>query len=97
MQHDSEPSPSEWPWGAGLVLFPRRNPSRRRRRLCFVALVVAVAGMLVWPIYPRAATLKPLVLGLPFGIAWVVGCLAIVFVGLLWLYRADFHDDSRGD
>jgi|GEM_PF-1685721 len=78
------------PWGRGLLLFRPGIPATvRRRRLIFCALALVIGGALIWPVYPRFATLEPMVLGLPFGIAWVIGALLVMFVGLAWLYRGD--------
>jgi thiol:disulfide interchange protein len=79
----------------GLVFSSlRKNPARRRRTLAFVA-VIAIAGLaLIWPVYPSVARIRPYVLGLPFSLAWVVGWLAVVFVALVFLYRADELDSD---
>ena len=74
----------------GLVLFrPGTDPARRRRRQIFLAVYVVVAAMLVWPVFPRFSGIRPLILGLPFSLAWVVMALGVMFAALLWLFRAD--------
>ncbi len=75
----------------GLVLFrPDADPARRRRRQIFLAVYLVVAALLVWPIFPRFSGIHPLILGLPFSLAWVVLALGVMFAALLWLYR---HED----
>jgi thiol:disulfide interchange protein len=79
----------------GLVFSSLRDrPTRRRRILAFVAVVVVAGLALVWPVYPSVASIRPYVLGLPFSMAWVVGWLAVVFVALVLLYRADELDSD---
>lgn len=93
---DRSPTP-ERPLPRGLVLFPPGTPrGHRRRRLAFLALWVAVAACLVWPIYPLFAGIRPLVLGLPLSFAWVVLALLVMFLALLWLYRSDGRADGAG-
>ena len=77
----------------GLVLFrPGTDPARRRRRLSFLAVYVLVAAMLVWPVFPRFSGVQPLILGLPFSLAWVLLALGVIFAALLWLFRAEDGD-----
>ncbi len=81
------------PLARGLVLFrPGSDPARRRRRLVFLGVYVAVAALLVWPIYPLFSGIRPLILGLPLSLAWVVLALSVMFAALLWLYRAEDQD-----
>lgn len=90
---DSEPS---WPWGKGpLLLRPDLSRAARRRRLIFVVVAVALVGLLVWPLYPRFAILEPKLLGLPFGLVWVLGALAAMFVNFFVLYRGDLRDERQ--
>ena len=77
----------------GLVFFaPTASRAHRRRRLLFLVLAVAAACAVIWPIYPLAANARPFVLGLPLGLAWLVGWLLLIFAGLVGLYR---HDRRR--
>lgn len=78
----------------GLVFFsPQASPRRKRRRTLFVVIVLAAALALVWPVYPPFGGIRPLVLGLPFSLVWVVLWLFVVFAALVWLYRTE--DDGR--
>ena len=47
----------------------------------------------MWPIYPRFATIEPRVLGMPFSLAYVVGALLLSFFVLLGLF---LWEESRG-
>ncbi len=77
----------------GLVLFRLgSDPARRRRRLVFLAVYLAAALMLIWPIYPLFSDIRPLILGLPLSLAWVLLALGVMFAALLWLYRTDDQD-----
>ncbi len=77
----------------GLVLFrPGSDPARRRRRLVFLAVYVAAALLLIWPIYPLFSGSRPLILGLPLSLAWVISALGLMFAALVWLYRTDDQD-----
>ena len=77
----------------GLVFFrPGSDPGRRRRRLIFLAVYLLVSAMVVWPVFPRFAGIRPLILGLPFSLAWVVLALSVIFAALLWLFRTEDRD-----
>ncbi len=81
----------------GLVLFaPATSAAVRRRRWIFVALVMMAAAALTWPIYPVFAGVHPLILGLPLSLAWVILWLALVFGGLVWLYRGE-EESQEGE
>jgi hypothetical protein len=90
------PQPESRPGEAlprGLVLFrPGTSPARRRRRTIFLAVYVLVAAMLVWPVYPRFSGIRPLILGLPLSLAWVVLALGVTFAALFWLFRLEDRD-----
>lgn len=77
---ESDPSP-----GAGTAGPPSRGPGRR----IYVAVVtfyVLLFFALIWPLYPRAATIEPRILSMPHSLAYVVGGLVLSFVVLLGLY-----------
>ncbi len=55
---------------------------------------------LVWPVYPRAATIEPRILSMPHSLAYVVGALVLSFLVLAGLYllesrRADEPTDEE--
>ncbi len=86
-------TPKTDPLPRGLVLFPPgTDPAFRRRRTVFLAIYLVVAALLVWPVYTLAGRVFPLILGLPFALAWVVGVLAIMFGALLWLFHHEAPD-----
>ncbi len=88
---ETEQQPEAVP--SGLALFrPGTDPARRRRRLVFLGVYLATAAMLVWPVFPMFSGIRPLVLGLPFSLAWVVSALGVMFAALLWLYRSEDQD-----
>ncbi len=66
----------------------------KRQRVIFCAVTVLVASALIWPIHPRFATIEPMVLGLPFGLAWVIAVLMAMFVNTLVLFRSDLRQDD---
>jgi polyferredoxin len=79
----------------GLKLFPDRSSARhRRRRLIFLAIYGALFASLIWPVYPLFAGARPLVLGLPLSLAWIVLVLSLMFAALLWLF---FGEEPRGE
>ncbi len=75
-----------------LLFPPGTDPARRRRRTIFLAVYVAIALMVIWPLYPLFSSPFPLVLGLPFSLVWVVTALGLMFGALLWL----FHSEEGG-
>lgn len=80
----------------GLVLFPASTPRRLRwAKLAFAVLAAAAAAALVWPVYPRFAGIRPLILGLPLSFAWVVLWLGVVFAALVALYRIEEGGSGR--
>ena len=86
-QRQSEPLPH------GLTLFrPGTDPAKRRRRRIFLAVYVLVAVLLVWPVFPMFSGIHPLILGLPFSLAWVILALTVMFGTLIWLYLTEDHD-----
>ena len=61
-----------------------------RHRLLLGAVLFALA-LCIWPGYLLAARVEPYLFGLPFGLAWIVLCLAAVFAALVLTYRADMR------
>ena len=82
----------------GLRLFPPTMERRRRRlRLVYGVLVMAVAAGLVWPVYPWMAGIRPLILGLPLSLAWVVGAVLVVFGATAIFFRLDSRWQASGE
>lgn len=74
----------------GLKLFPQRSSERhRRRRLIFLAVFVVLTLALIWPVYPLFSGIRPLILGLPLSLAWIVIDLALMFAALVWLFLGE--------
>jgi hypothetical protein len=65
------------------------------RHKVFLAAVLSVLVATVWPGYLPAARVEPHIFGLPFGLAWLVLCIAAVFLALLLTFRADMR--TSGD
>lgn len=79
----------------GLKLFPdRSSAAHRRRRVIFLALFLAQVLALIWPVYPLFAGVRPLILGMPLSLAWIVFVLTAMFATLVWLYRTE---EPRGE
>lgn len=62
----------------------------RRHRLLLGTVLLALAAS-VWPGYLLGARISPYVLGLPFSIVWLVGCIVVVFAALFMTFRADMR------
>jgi hypothetical protein len=74
----------------GLVLFaPGTPPGYRRRRIAFLVILAAATASLLWPVQALFAGPRPFVLGLPLPLAWILLWLAVLFLAMLWLYRAE--------
>lgn len=66
---------------------------RRPARIVAGLLLAAVLLAYLWPLHALASRLHPLVLGMPFSIAWVVLGQLGVFAALLLLF---FTDETGG-
>ena len=83
--------------------FPTDLSARERRiygalTLFFVLVFLA----LTWPVYALFSGIRPLVLGMPFSLFYVVVVLVVSFLVLLGLYlwedrRGHLDDDAAGD
>lgn len=72
------------------------TPPRRRRRRVFLVVWAACFLAVIWPVYPLVSRAFPLVLGLPLSLAWILAVLAVQFLALFALYRADERDAATG-
>jgi polyferredoxin len=78
----------------GVKLFPSRSSARhRRRRIAFLVVFVALTAALVWPVYPLFSGIRPLILGLPLSLAYIVIVLLLMFAAQIWLYLGE---EERG-
>lgn len=70
-----------------IRLFPSHlRPEERRVYGTIVLFFLLVLAALVWPIYPLFAGVRPLVLGMPFSLYYVVVLLVGSFLVLLLLF-----------
>ena len=75
--------------------FPSELDARERRIYGgLTAFFVAVLLALTWPIYSVFSGIRPLVLGMPFSLFYIVAVLVVSFVVLLGLY---LWEDRRGE
>ncbi len=52
--------------------------------VAFGAYCVAAFAALTWPVYPALGNrVRPLICGLPFSLAWIVGWIVATFVVLI--------------
>lgn len=83
---------------SGLKLFPSgSSPRHRRRRLVFAAICALLTAALIWPVYPLASGIRPLILGLPLSLGYIVIVLLLMFAALIWLYRGEEERPPRKD
>ena len=92
--HQKSPRRAETPPGPP-IFGHLDDPTKLRRRKIFLALYILVTSLLVWPIFPAFSGIRPLILGLPLSLAWVVLALAVMFAALIWLYRTEDHEPPR--
>jgi hypothetical protein len=82
------------------------TPSERRVYRAATIFFIAVFFAFMWPIYPFFNRIRPLILGMPASLFYLVCLLTVAFVAILSLYRwedrhgkleepADFDDDRR--
>lgn len=62
------------------------NVDGRRATRAYVVFVVIVFAALIFPVYGVANHVFPLVLGLPFGLFWIVAVQAVAFVAVAAFY-----------
>jgi fatty acid desaturase len=76
-------------------------PGPRRVYLAATTFFLSAFVALIWPVYPNFAGLRPVVLGLPFSLVYVVIVLLVTFGVLLGLYvwedRRGLHDPLDPD
>ena len=68
----------------------------RRHRIGFW-VAFAVLLLSIWPLYPWIAGIRPLILGMPFSMFWLVLMIAAVFFTFLTLFAKDREDDETLD
>lgn len=81
-----------------IVLFSQGTPpAYRRRRWLFLAVWIWVAIMVASPLFVVMGKARPLVLGLPAGLVWVISAVALIFVALLALYASEDPEPDEAD
>jgi len=81
-----------WDQTGGTVM--EAEQSVRRAPRAFVVFVVAMMAVMVFPLFAIGNRVEPMVLGLPFSMAWVVGWIMVEFVVLVAFYRYE-HGGGR--
>jgi len=79
---------------------PRTPPRDRIVYRAFAAFYALLFAAMIWPIYPRFATIEPRIVQIPHSLAYVVLGLVLSFVALLGLYlweRSSERHDDGGD
>ena len=69
---------------------------QRRHRIGFW-VGMAVLLLSIWPLYPWIAGIRPLILGMPFSMFWLILMIATVFFTFLSLFVKDREDDEALD
>jgi hypothetical protein len=68
-----------------------RDKARRTPEAAFAAFIVLMLLVMMFPVYSIANSAKPIIMGLPFSMFWIVVWTLIEFVGvigfLLYEYR----------
>ena len=70
---------------------------QRRTYRTVTILFVAIFLALVWPVYPFFAGIRPMVLGIPLSLFYVVALVALSFFTVLGLYLWEGHDRNPTD
>lgn len=63
-----------------------RGKLERRFALFSLALLL----VLIFPVFAVANRVQPMILGLPFSLAWIVFWIALEFIGVIAFYRAEY-------
>ncbi|MFQ5740978.1 MAG: hypothetical protein ACE5JX_18405 [Acidobacteriota bacterium] len=75
--------------------FPSRLKKRRKRLYKALALYfILIFVTMMWPIYPYFSRVHPLMLGMPFGLFYLVCLLVLSFLVLLGVYLWEEHQDE---
>lgn len=71
--------------------------ARRRRQALALCLLAACFLANIWPLAGLVAQARPLILGLPFALACMLGSIVVSFLTLLWLWRAEGDSPASGE
>lgn len=71
------------------------DPLRKNRG--FIIFSVVILALVLFPVFGLFNRVEPIIFGLPFGLAWIVGVIFAEFVGAVIFYRLDarrgMHDE----
>jgi hypothetical protein len=70
-----------------------RTKSQKVKLAFLVFFGIALLAM-IWPIYPLFSRIRPLVLGMPFSLFYLVLVLSVCFCALVGLY---LWEDRKGE
>ena len=69
-----------------VIFSSELSPSERRIYRAATILFIAVFFAFMWPIYPIFNRIRPLILGMPASLFYLVFLLSVAFVAILALY-----------
>ncbi len=69
-----------------VIFSSQLSPSERRIYKAATILFIAVFFAFMWPIYPIFNHIRPLILGMPASLLYLVSLLCVAFVAILALY-----------
>ena len=70
-----------------VIFSSKLTPGERRVYKAATILFIAVFFAFMWPIYPIFNRVRPLILGMPASLFYLVFLLAVAFLSILALYR----------
>lgn len=70
-----------------VVFSSKLSPDERRVYRAATLFFIAVFFAFMWPVYPLFNRIRPLVLGMPFSLFYLVLILTVAFLAILALYR----------
>lgn len=75
----------------GLVFFRKDTDEKIKKRSIFWFFYFLVCTLAtVWPIYPIANRVYPLVLGMPLSMFWIVLWICITFIGAFAKFKQEY-------
>ena len=72
----------------GGILLDEKARGVLERRFAVFSLVLLL--VLIFPVFAVANRVQPMILGLPFSLAWIVFWLVVEFIGVIAFYRAEY-------
>ncbi len=66
----------------------------RRAERAFALFTVALVAVMIFPLFALGNRVEPMILGLPFSMAWVVGWIVVEFVALIGFFLYEHGGDS---